>query len=338
MQPLVPSLPPMYLDEPAPQLPPASSAPEDDAALDAYSQVIARTFESAGPAVVHLERVGSRDAGSGSGFLITPDGFLVTNSHVVHGAKALSVTLASGDTVPGYLVGDDPCTDLAVVHLPANSQLPHLSFADARQLRVGQIAVAIGSPLGFQQTVTAGVVSALGRSLRAENGRLIDDVIQTDAALNPGNSGGPLMNSSGRVIGVNTAVIRPAQGICFAIGAATAIRIATLLLTRGRVDRHYLGLGGQNVPLRPATQRRYGLRQPSAVLAITIEPGSPAQRAGLEHGDLVIGFDGQPVGGIDDIHRRLETVADGEELDLRVIRLGRECLLRIRPETAPGPH
>jgi S1-C subfamily serine protease len=325
----------MYLDEPA--SPPSSSpVPTDDGpALDAYSQVVTRTVEAAGPAVVHLDRTGP-SSGSGSGFLITPDGFLVTNSHVVHGARGLSVTLASGEVLPGYLVGEDPCTDLAVVQIRSTHQLPHLHFAEAGRIRVGQIAIAIGSPLGFQQTVTAGVVSALGRSLRAESGRLIDDVIQTDAALNPGNSGGPLMDGAGRVMGVNTAVIRPAQGICFAIGAATATRIATLLLTKGRVERHYLGLGGQNVPLRPATQRRYGLRQPSAVLAITVEPGSPAERAGVRHGDLVIGFDGEAVGGIDDIHRRLETYAGGEDLALRVIRLGRECILRIRPEPMPA--
>jgi S1-C subfamily serine protease len=212
------------------------------------------------------------------------------------------------------------------------SQLPHLAFADTTRLRVGQIAIAIGSPLGFQQTVTAGVVSALGRSLRAESGRLIDDVIQTDTALNPGNSGGPLVDSAGRVIGVNTAVIRPAQGICFAIGAATAIRIATQLITKGRIDRHYLGLGAQNVPLRAVTQRRYGLKQPSAILVITVEPGSPAQRGGLQHGDLVIGFDNEPVGGIDDLHRKLETHQGEAEIPVRVIRLGRELLLTVRPE------
>jgi S1-C subfamily serine protease len=211
-------------------------------------------------------------------------------------------------------------------------QLPHLHLADASRIRVGQIAIAIGSPLGFQQTVTAGVVSALGRSLRAESGRLIDDVIQTDTALNPGNSGGPLVDSAGRVIGVNTAVIRPAQGICFAIGSATVTRIATQLITKGRIDRHYLGLGAQNVPLRAVTQRRYGLKLPSAVLAITIEPGSPADQAHLQHGDLIIGLADQPVGSVDDIHRILESLTSNVEIPVRVIRLGRELILSVRPE------
>jgi len=321
----------MYLNPPN-----SFSLPEqdDDQALDSYSLTISRVFEMTGPAVVHIERGNGSTAGSGSGFLITPDGFIVTNSHVVHGAQDLSVTLASGEVLPGYLVGDDPFTDLALVQVRAPHQLPHLSFANSEtaRIRVGQIAIAIGSPLGFQQTVTAGVVSALGRSLRAENGRLIDDVIQTDTALNPGNSGGPLVDSAGRVIGVNTAVIRPAQGICFAIGAATATRIVTQLITKGRIDRHYLGMGAQNVPLRAVTQRRYGLKLPSAILVITVEPGSPAHRCGLVHGDLVIGLGGEPVGSIDDVHRLLENGKAGVDLPVRVIRLGRELVLTVRLE------
>ncbi len=319
----------MYLQDPNSPLLPQQ---DDGAALDAYSQTVSRVFEACGPAVVHLERSGAASAGSGSGFLLTPDGFLVTNSHVVHGAKDLNVTLASGEEMPGYLVGDDPFTDLALVQVRCSRQLPHLRLADASLIRVGQIAIAIGSPLGFQQTVTAGVVSALGRSLRAENGRLIDDVIQTDTALNPGNSGGPLVDSSGSVIGVNTAVIRPAQGICFAIGSATVTRIVTQLITKGRIDRHYLGLGAQNVPLRAATQRRYGLKFPSAVLAITIEPGSPADRAQLRHGDLIIGLAGQPVASVDDIHRILESLTSEAEIPVRAIRLGHELILSVKPE------
>jgi S1-C subfamily serine protease len=253
----------------------------------------------------------------------------------VHGARELTVTLASGEVLPAYLTGDDPFTDLALIQVRSLGQLPHLTFADATRVRVGQIAIAIGSPFGFQQTVTAGVVSALGRSLRAENGRLIDDVIQTDTALNPGNSGGPLVDSMGRVIGVNTAVIRPAQGLCFAIGAATATRIATQLITKGRIDRHYLGLGAQNVPLRASTQRRYGLKFPSAILVVTVEPGSPAQRGGLQHGDLVIGLGDEPISNVDDVHRTLEMLESGAELRVRVIRLGREVFLNLRPEAAP---
>ena len=319
----------MYLNDP-------DSTPlpqqDDGQVLDAYSMTISRVFDRSGPSVVHIERTGSSSGGSGSGFILTPDGFIVTNSHVVHGARELTVTLANGEQFPAYLAGDDPFTDLAMIQVKTQGQLPHLAFADATRLRVGQIAIAIGSPFGFQQTVTAGVVSALGRSLRAESGRLIDDVIQTDTALNPGNSGGPLVDSAGRVIGVNTAVIRPAQGLCFAIGAATATRIATQLITKGRIDRHYLGLGAQTVPLRAVTQRRYGLKFPSAVLVITVEPGSPAQRCGLHHGDLVIGFSGEPVASVDDIHRILETMEPGADREMRVIRMGREVLLTVRPE------
>ncbi len=318
----------MYLDE----IPSPSNGPVDDGpALDAYSSSVTGAFQTAGPAVVHVARAGGREDGSGSGFFITPDGFLVTNSHVVGRGTTFEITLATGESVPGYPVGNDPFTDLALLQVRLDHQLPHLEFSSSETLRVGQMAIAIGSPLGFQQTVTAGVISALGRSLRAESGRLIDDVIQTDASLNPGNSGGPLVDSRGRVIGVNTAVIRPAQGICFAIGCATVHQVATELITKGRIDRCYLGFAGQNVPLRPGVQRRFGLQNATAVLVFQPEPGGPAARAGLREGDLIVGFDGQPVGRIDDLHRLLTGDRAGKAFPLRILRRGQETTVPVRP-------
>ena len=238
--------------------------PNDSKALDAYSQTVMGVVATAGPAVVNISTPNER--GQGSGFFMTPDGFLVTNSHVARGAREFDISLHDGEQLKGYLVGDDPATDLALIQVNHPEKLPHLEFANNQSLRVGQMSIAIGSPLGFQQTVTAGVVSALGRSLRSESGRLIDDVIQTDAALNPGNSGGPLVNSRGEVIGVNTAVIQPAQGICFAISCKTAYYVATELILNGHIERSYLGVGGQNVALLPAAKRRLQLETDTALL------------------------------------------------------------------------
>ncbi|MDF1811278.1 MAG: trypsin-like peptidase domain-containing protein [Verrucomicrobiales bacterium] len=303
--------------------------PDDSEALDAYSESLIKTVEKAGPAVVH---VASRNGqGHGSGFLMTPDGFLVTNSHVAQGKTEFDITLQNGAEARGYLVGDDPATDLALIQVTSPEKLPHLEFANDLTLRVGQLAIAIGSPLGFQQTVTAGVVSALGRSLRSESGRLIDDVIQTDAALNPGNSGGPLVNSRGEVIGVNTAVIRPAQGICFAISCKTACYVATELILNGRIERSYLGIAGQNVGLLPAAKRKLRINTDTALLVFEVQPGGPADRAGLRPGDLIIGFDGNPVSGIDDLHRLLGKEMAGKLFPLRIVRNGEEREVQIEP-------
>jgi S1-C subfamily serine protease len=291
-----------------PQPPPS----DDDALLDGYSRTVTRVVEKIGPAVVNIrangtnkgKQRGSDSGGSGSGFVIAPDGFILTNSHVVHGAERLEVTLANGRVFGASLVGDDPESDLAVVRINS-SQLVHAQFGDSKSIRVGQIAVAIGSPYGFQQTVTAGVVSALGRSMRSQSGRLIDNVIQTDAALNPGNSGGPLVNSHGEIIGVNTAIILPAQGICFAIASNTAEFVAAWLIKEGVIRRSWIGVAGQNVPIHRRVVRFHQLAVDHGVLIAGIEPGSPASRAGLREGDVIVAFGGEPVSGIDELHRHL---------------------------------
>src|SRR5687767_2213068 len=272
---------------------PVSAVVEEDELLDAYSRAVSGVVEKVGPAVVHIhvkhngdrtspdprKRQGGR--GSGSGFIFTPDGFILTNSHVVHGADEIVVALADGRHVQARLVGDDPDTDLAVIRIIA-PDLVAAEFGDSAAVKVGQIAIAIGNPYGFQATVTAGVVSSLGRSLRAATGRLIDNLIQTDAALNPGNSGGPLVNSRGEVIGVNTAVILPAQGICFAIASNTAQLVAAWLIKEQRIRRSSIGVGGQNVPLHPRVVRFHKLPAERGVLVAEIAPGSPAAKAGLQ--------------------------------------------------------
>jgi S1-C subfamily serine protease len=283
--------------------------------------------------VVNIEvrrRTGER-AGSGSGFIITPDGFVLTNSHVVHGADRVEVTLADGRHPDAQVVGDDPHTDLAVVRIYA-PQLRPVRLGDSRRVRVGQVAIAIGNPYGFQCTVTAGVVSALGRSFRANTGRLIDDIIQTDAALNPGNSGGPLVNSRGEVIGVNTAVILPAQGICFAIAIDTAKYVAGWLIKDGKIPRSYIGVGGQNVPLHRRLVRHYRLAVPSGVLVIAIAPGSPADHAGLREGDVMVDFNGQPVPSIDALHKLLTADHIGVQSPLSVLRGTEKLSLLITPQ------
>ena len=307
----------------------------DEPLLDAYSQSITRVAETVGPAVVRLDvkrRVRGRgDGGSGSGFIFTPDGLIVTNSHVVTGAKSIEVTLNDGQNFQAHLVGDDPDTDLAVIRV-AGHKLPSASFGESRGVRVGQLAVAIGNPYGFQCTVTAGVVSALGRSLRSQNGRLMDDVIQTDAALNPGNSGGPLVNSRGEVVGVNTAMILPAQGICFATAIDTAKVTLSHLLKHGRVRRARLGVAGQNIVLPRRMVRRHELARDAAVQVASIERDGPAARAGLEQGDIIVEFAGQPVAGFDDLHRMLTEEKLGERVPVTVLRRGRQLTLQIEPE------
>jgi S1-C subfamily serine protease len=305
--------------------------------LDAYSRTVVHAVQEASPSVVNIEVRGRNDRrqGSGSGFIFTPDGFVLTNSHVVHGAEKVEVTLGDGRRPDAHVVGDDPDTDLAVLRLYA-PQLHAAKLGESRTISVGQVAIAIGNPYGFQCTVTAGVVSALGRSFRARTGRLIDDIIQTDAALNPGNSGGPLVNSRGEVIGVNTAVILPAQGICFAIGIDTAKHVAGWLIKEGRIRRSYVGVGGQNVPLHRRLVRFHHLQAPSGVLVISIEPDSAAERAGLREGDILVEYRGQPIPSIDALHKSLTGDQIGIESEATIIRGTEKLTVRIKPEESPS--
>ncbi len=319
--------------------------------LDAYSQAVIAAAEKVSPAVVNIEvnkgsngqgpsrsrfpneRRGAPDQrrGTGSGFVFTPDGFILTNSHVVHQAAQLDVTLADGREFKAQLIGDDAATDLAVIRIDGSNLAP-VTLGDSQQVRVGQVAIAIGNPYGFQTTVTAGVVSALGRSLRTDAGRLVDNVIQTDAALNPGNSGGPLINSRGEVIGVNTAMILPAQGLCFAIAVNTAKFVAGQLMQHGRVRRSLIGVGGQDTPLRRQLVRYHNLTVESGILVVSIEPRSPAQRAGLIEGDVIVGFGDQAVGGIDGLHRLLTHDRVGQRAPLTIIRRNDKLTIDIVPE------
>jgi len=293
---------------------------DDSDLLDSYSRTIAAVVNRVAPSVVNIRAEGiGRNGGMGSGFIITPDGFVLTNSHVVHGARRLEVTLHDARTVPAQLVGEDPDTDLAVIRIDSPG-LQHVRLADSAGIRVGQIAIAIGSPYGFQQTVTAGVVSALGRTMRAESGRLMDDIVQTDAALNPGNSGGPLVNSAGEIIGVNTAVILPAQGICFAIASNTAQFVAAWLIKEGRIRRSSIGVAGQNVPLHPRVVHFHKLERNRGVLVAEVESGSPAALAGILPGDTIVGFKGQPIATIDDLHRRLTAREIGVLSPMMILR------------------
>jgi S1-C subfamily serine protease len=314
--------------------------PSETELLDAYSSAVIRVAEQVSPAVIRLDvlqRVESprqgktvERPGSGSGFFFTPDGFALTNSHVVHGATKIEATLSDGRRVPARLVGEDPDTDLAVVRVTGNG-FPALTLGDSESLKVGQIAIAVGNPFGFDCTVTAGVVSALGRSLRSQSGRLIDDVLQTDAALNPGNSGGPLVDSHGRVIGVNTAIIRPAQGICFAVSVNTARFIASRLMRDGVVHRGKLGLAGQYVALPRYFVRSLGLSRPGGVRVMSVEDGGPADQAGLKEGDVIVHLAGQPVGGIDDLHRLLTDGLVDQPLPVTVVRAFEKMEFQVTP-------
>ena len=318
---------------------PVQASSGDDGLLDSYSRTVARVVEKVGPMVVNIRvhhaspasRPGSEAGGTGSGFVIAPDGFILTNSHVVHGATRMEVTLADGRVFGASLAGEDPETDLAVIHINT-SQLVNARLGDSKSIRVGHIAVAIGSPFGFHQTVTAGVVSALGRSMRSQSGRLIDNVIQTDAALNPGNSGGPLVNSRGEIIGVNTAIILPAQGICFAIASNTAEFVAAWLIKEGRIRRSWIGVAGQNVPIHRRVVRFHRTGVDYGVLVAGIEPGSPATRAGLREGDVIVAFEGEPVSGIDELHRHLVAKAIGIPSKITVIRHTEKLDLVVTPE------
>lgn len=305
---------------------------DDSVLLDSYSDTVTRVAETVAPAVVNVRAA----QGGGSGFVIAPDGFILTNSHVVHGTTNLVVTLADARTYPAALVGEDPDTDLAVLRITA-PDLSHVPLANSKSVRVGQIAIAIGSPYGFQQTVTAGVVSALGRSMRAQTGRLMDDIIQTDAALNPGNSGGPLMNSQGEVIGVNTAVILPAQGICFAIASNTAQFVAASLIKEGRIRRSYIGVAGQNVPIHVRVVRYHKLPEARGIQVSDVAAGGAAATAGVRKGDILVAFKDQPLASIDDLHKQLAASEIGVASRLTLIRHTEKLDVWIVPqELAPA--
>ncbi len=308
--------------------------------LDAYSRTVSEAAAKAGPSVVHLEvrfrpAKGRQqpEAGSGSGFIFTPDGFILTNSHVVHRAQAIEAVLPDGSHYATDAVGDDPHTDLAVVRI-AGAKFRPVVLGDSDSLRPGQLVIAIGNPYRFQCTVTAGVVSAVGRSFRSQTGRLIDNVIQTDAALNPGNSGGPLLAAGGKVVGVNTAVIQQAQGLCFAIPSNTAQYVAARLIRDGRIRRSYLGLGGQNVPLLRKVAHYYDLA-PTAILVIAVEPGSPARKAGLAEGDLLVAFDGELLPSVDALHRMLGEDLIGRKVVLTVVRGAEKKEIAVVPCELP---
>jgi S1-C subfamily serine protease len=303
--------------------------------LDPYSERVAFAFDTVGPSVAHIMAQGANGrGGTGSGVVFTPDGYVLTNSHVVHGAARLSASLTDGRRFEARLVGDDPATDLAVLRL-AGTGLPHAAFGSSRSLRVGQLVVAIGNPLAFQATVTAGIVSALGRTLRGASGRLIESVIQTDAPLNPGNSGGPLVDGQGRVIGINTAMIGGAQGICFAIGVDTAVDVVARLMRDGRVLRSRLGLAGQTVPLDSRLAARLRRQLASAVLVSEVQTGSPAEAGGLKNGDLLLAFDGELIASVDDLHRLLTAERAGRECAAEVLRQGRLETLSVTPVMEP---
>jgi len=335
--------------EPA-ELSNSSSLHVDAPLLDAYSRAVTAAVEKVSPSVVNVEvhqnsgrtRTGEAQPkerrGGGSGFVFTPDGLILTNSHVVHDATRIEVTLSDGRRVPAHTIGDDPATDLAVIRIDLigndSPALPGVEFGDSQQLRAGQMVIAIGNPYGFQSTVTAGVISALGRSLRSYSGRLIEDVIQTDAALNPGNSGGPLVNSQGQVIGVNTATILPAQGICFAIGINTAKFVASRLLRDGRIRRSYIGISAQTVPIHRRVVRFYNLQKETGVVVLGVELNSPAQKAGLRHGDVIVALDEKPIAGVDDLHRLLTDAQVGTRCELTMIRHTERVALSIYPEEA----
>jgi S1-C subfamily serine protease len=331
----------------------ANQIARDDAGLfDAYSQAVIGAVERVAPAVVHLQvskpystRINDNTppgvpdvaVGSGSGVIFTPDGFVLTNSHVASGATSIVATMHDGRALPAYLVGDDPDTDLAVLRI--HGDLKGAGWAplgDSQALRVGQLVVAIGNPLGFECSVTAGVVSALGRSLRAQSGRLIDDVLQTDAALNPGNSGGPLVTSSGTIVGINTAVIRGAQGLCFAIASNTARFVLGEILRHGKVRRGHLGVAGQNVQLSRRVARFHNLAKEGGVRVATLEAGSPAAQAGLKDGDVIVAFENEAVGGLDDLHRWLTAERIGKPTKVDALRNSVGHLERVTFTVVPG--
>lgn len=320
----------------APFSPSSPSEPVDDgAALDAFSTVVVRVAEQLRPAVVNLRVGRGQSGGSGSGVLFSPEGLLLTNHHVVRGSDRVRVRLQDGQEATGQVIGADPWTDLAVVRADGGT-FPFANLGDSATLKVGQLVVAIGSPLGFESTVTAGVVSAVGRSLRSVTGHLVENVIQTDAALNPGNSGGPLVDSRGRVIGINTAVIQPAQGICFAVPINTARLILPDLLRHGRVIRGYLGLSGRQVPIPHAIGRRVGIELGSGVEVVGLEQGGPADVAGLDIEDIIVSAADESITSVDDLHRFLTAHPVGKPASLSILRHGRRLDIRVSPAEYPA--
>ncbi len=330
-------------------LPPGGHLSEEaaEAVLDAYSEAVVTVAEKAGPAVVNIAAVQQRlvrtpqgmapqeAAGAGSGVILTPDGYILTNNHVVNNASRLEVTLADGRTFAAQLVGADPATDLAVLRIDGRG-LPAAELGDSERLKVGQLVIAIGNPLGFQATVTAGVVSAIGRSLRSQSGQQIENIVQTDAALNPGNSGGPLVDSRGRVVGINTAIIQGAQGICFAIPVNTARWIAGQLITQGRVQRAFLGIAGETRPMHVRIVRALDLAAPSGVGLVQIVRNSPAERAGLQVGDVLVALDDTPITTIDELHRFLSRAAIGATVRVAIVRGGQRRTIPVVLTVAPG--
>lgn len=311
------------------------SSVKDSELLDAYSNAVINAAESVSPSVVKIDvRIKSKNpreqGGSGSGFLFSPDGLLFTNSHVVHQASEIKVTFPDGRNFEADLIGDDPDTDLAVIRINP-PKITALTLGDSKKIKVGQLVIAIGNPYGFQYSVTAGVVSALGRTFRSANGRLIDNIIQTDAALNPGNSGGPLVNTKGEVIGVNTAIIPHAQGICFAISINTAKFIATQLINEGKVRRSYIGVAGQSIPIHRRIVRYHNLNSESGVFVISVEKNSPAEQAGLRDGDIILAYNGNNISSVDDLHKKLTEKEVGVASDLFILRGTEIIALKITP-------
>src|SRR5712675_791034 len=331
-------------DAPSPTSTEVEVAPgrDDSVLLDAYSRTMVSAVARVAPAVVNIDvkqRMslprGTRElSGNGSGFIITPDGFILTNSHVVHSANSITVNLPDGREYPAQLAGDAPDTDLAVIRIDA-PQLAYVRLADSENLRVGQLVIAIGNPLGFQASVTAGVISALGRSMHAQSGRLIDNIIQTDAALNPGNSGGPLVNSAGEVVGVNTAMIRPAQGICFAIASNTAKLVAGWLIKEGRIRRGYIGVAGQTSPLHRRVARFYHLANESGAMVVSVEKGSPAEQSRIRPDDVIVAFNDEPIASVHDLHKKLVGDRIGTPCKLTVLRGTEQLTIYVTPAEMP---
>ncbi|HMN85898.1 MAG TPA: trypsin-like peptidase domain-containing protein [Bauldia sp.] len=333
--------PKFILDSDPPQVsgPPAAPVPDEAEMLDAYSAAVSGVAETVGPSVVRVDtrrkRAGKDAGGVGSGFIISPDGLIVTNSHVVSGAGAILLADSEGRTTEASLIGDDPDTDIALIRATAARDLPPARLGDSKKLRRGQIVVAIGNPLGFESTVTAGVVSALGRSLRASTGRMIEDVVQTDAALNPGNSGGPLVSARGEVVGVNTAIIPYAQGICFAVASNTASFVVAELVRHGRVRRAFIGVAAETAPVPRRHALAAGIANAAGAMLRTVEPGGPASEAGFLRHDLVVALDGEPVTGVDDLMRALVAERIGRAVTVDLLRLGRPKRIVVTPTERP---